>query len=68
VAARAITGECPHPLFSYLAHADFPGIAAIYEKLSRLDSSDLPGTEPHGKLASTRLNFTTTKDYSWHVR
>ena len=29
---------------------------------------DLPGTNRHGKLASTRLNFTTTKDYSWHVR
>jgi len=68
VAAWAITGECPGPLLSYLDAARFLGIADGYAKLSRVDSSDLPSIEQRGKLASTRLNFTTTKDYTWHVR
>src|SRR6185437_4002361 len=66
--ARAITGECPCRLLSYLGTGRIRGIACGHEKLSRVDSSDLPSTEQRGKLASTRLNFTTTKDYTWHVR
>jgi hypothetical protein len=52
----------PGPVRNFAEYAGPP------MRLSQVDSSQLPAPVQRGKLASAKLNFTTDKDYTWHVR